>query len=145
MRDEVPAWPPGASCSIKIVARPSEPPYTAAARPRRAAANDHDVVFVEARGDRKAERFGKNLKLRLYEGAPIRETHERARRRVDAELRNELGVDGVVEVEPFERHLVPREKIANRVRSGIEIAADHNAPDAPRTCHTHRGKSTRDE
>ena len=92
----------------------------------RPAADDHDVVFAEARDDRKAQRFGKNLKLRLYEGAPIGETYERARRRVDAELRNEHRVDGVVEVEPFERHLVPREKVANRVRSRIEIAADHD-------------------
>src|SRR5204863_123542 len=33
MRDEVPAWPPGASLSTTIVRRPSEAPYTAAARP----------------------------------------------------------------------------------------------------------------
>ena len=33
MRDEVPAWPPGASRSMTIVRRPSEAPYTAAARP----------------------------------------------------------------------------------------------------------------
>ena len=33
MREEVPAWPPGASRSTTIVLRPSEAPYTAAARP----------------------------------------------------------------------------------------------------------------
>ena len=33
MREEVPAWPPGASRSMTMVRRPSEAPYTAAARP----------------------------------------------------------------------------------------------------------------
>ena len=33
MRDEVSAWPPGASRSMTSVRRPSEAPYTAAASP----------------------------------------------------------------------------------------------------------------
>ena len=33
MRDEVPAWPPGASRSTTMVRSPSDAPYTAAARP----------------------------------------------------------------------------------------------------------------
>ena len=33
MRDDVPAWPPGASRSTTIVRSPSDAPYTAAARP----------------------------------------------------------------------------------------------------------------
>jgi hypothetical protein len=33
IRDDVSAWPPGASCSTTIVRSPSEAPYTAAARP----------------------------------------------------------------------------------------------------------------
>ena len=33
MREDVPACPPGASRSITIVRRPSDAPYTAAARP----------------------------------------------------------------------------------------------------------------
>ena len=33
MRDDVPAWPPGASRSTTIVLRPSDAPYTAAAIP----------------------------------------------------------------------------------------------------------------
>ena len=33
MRDEVSAWPPGASRSMTRVRKPSDAPYTAAARP----------------------------------------------------------------------------------------------------------------
>src|SRR6059058_5131331 len=33
MRDEVPAWPPNATASIACVSRPSDAPYSAAARP----------------------------------------------------------------------------------------------------------------
>ena len=39
----VPAWPPGAQASATNVLSPSEPPYTAAARPGRAA-TEHDEI-----------------------------------------------------------------------------------------------------
>jgi hypothetical protein len=44
MRQDVPAWPPGASRSTTKVRKPSDAPYRRH-EPRRSAADDYGVVF----------------------------------------------------------------------------------------------------
>ena len=128
MRDEVPAWPPGASRSTTMVRSPSDAPYTAAARPA-GPAPTITVSYSAQRGlGAQPEQLGHAAHPRLDHRLAVDDADHRAvvvgRQRAAPQL---LGV-GRVRGDPAERDLVAVEEPAELGAGRIPARADDDRP-----------------